>query len=737
MSVYIKENARFTVMCGGVIRMEYAENGEFEDRETLFAKRNALAESTVLDGDVFQISTEKVTLYYHGGEFSRETLYADINAGGMSLRWHFGDENKENLKGTLATLDGVNGFRPLPDGLLARDGWYVIDDSNSAVLEDGWAVNRSENHKIDIYLFAYGREYKTALKNLAEVSGKMAMPRKCFFGSWYSRWWDYSSEQFLEIIDGYDENGFPLDVLVMDMDWHIQDWRHKPGDPEYLYGYGHAGGNIGWTGYRWNHRLIPYPTEFISTVKQKGISVTLNDHPADGVRDTDEIYDSFMAELQEVGYEECVPPIEEHIKKKETENLCRNIKNFRFNAGNRDYMRAFFNATNKEIEERGADFRWLDWQQDYLYPEVNGVKGLTHLKWLNHLYYENSKRNGRRGLGFSRWGGFGDHKHPAYFSGDSVTSWETLAFEIQMTASAGNAGCFWWSHDIGGFEDPAPNGQAEVFARWVQFGAMSPALRVHMLGKVGLDRRPWTWPEPYASSMRKAYHLRSMLMPYIYSSAFISSRDSVPLLRPLYIDWNTEEAYNHPEAYMFGEGLYTAPITVAGNENGTAEVEIWLPDAIWYDYFSGKKYEGGTHKLSCSIDVFPLFAKAGYPIVMQEYTNRMTKSPLTTPEIHVYVGANGESEFYEDDGETENCGYRLTKISYTECEAGYEITVTPEGSGFAGEVQTRDLKIVLHGAMADKSDCATHETELVSKYNTVEITVRNVNAGDKLTVIAK
>ena len=696
--IFTKDKARFTVMTEGVIRMEYSESGTFVDGETLFAKRDAIWDAAVTDGDILKIETENVTLYYKGGEFSADTLWADIHVDGFETTWHFGDTNKENLGGTLHTLDGVDGFRDLPDGLLAKDGWYVIDDSATPFFKDGWIENRCECHKIDMYLFAYGRNYKGALSDLAAVSGKMEIPRKYFFGSWYSRWWAYTAEEFRAIVNDYDVNDFPLDILVMDMDWHFQDWGHEEGEPKYEFGYGHAGGNLGWTGYNWNTRLIPDPIGIIKEFGDKGIAVTLNDHPCDGIRDVDASYDRFMKKLAEGGYtEEVVPTIEEKVNDRERAYAKKGIKNFRFNAGSKAYMDAFFEASNSEMEDKGAAFRWLDWQQDYLYPNVHGMNNLTHLKWLNHLYYENSKRGGKRGMSFSRWGGFGDHKHPAYFSGDSTTNWETLEFEVQMTVSAGNVGCFWWSHDIGGFMDTVPGGQGEVYARWVQFGAFSPALRVHMCGLGDFDRRPWTWGE-YSPVMRDAYHLRSVLMPYTYSEAKNSSDLSVPLLRALYIDFpEDEEAYKHPGQYLFGEGLMVAPVCKPLGEDGTVESTVYFPEGVWYDWFSGKRYGTGIHTVKNNLNTFPLFVRAGYPVVTQPYTSRMTAAKLTDPTIIVYTGDSGVSTLYEDDGicDTDLGVCRVSGISYD--DDAKTLTITPYNVNYDDGVSARNITVALRG----------------------------------------
>ena len=717
--------------------MEYAENGAFVDDETLFAKRDFWWDAECENGDVLKIETEQITLYYKGGEFSSDALWADIHAGDFETVWHFGDKNEYNLGGTLHTLDGVAGFKPLPDGIISRDGWYVVDDSGTPVFRDGWLENRSDLHKADMYLFAYGSNYRQALNDLATVSGKFELPRKYFFGSWYSRWWPYTADEFIGLADEYDENDFPLDILVMDMDWHYQDWGHQEGEPQYQYGYGHAGANLGWTGYNWNRRLIPDPDKTIKELGDRGIAVTLNDHPADGVRDTDEVYDRFIAKLSESGYKECVPEITDKVNDREREHNKKGILNYRFNAGSKQYMEAFFDATRAEMEDRGAAFRWLDWQQDYLYPNVNGINNLTHLKWLNHLYYENSKKGGKRGMSFSRWGGFGDHKHPGYFSGDSVTNWETLEFEVQMTASAGNAGCFWWSHDIGGFLDPVEGGQPEVYARWVQFGAMSPALRVHMNGVEGFDRRPWTWGEPYCTVMREAFHLRSVLMPYIYSSAFESSLLSVPLLRPLYFEESkTEEAYNHPSSYMFGEGLFVAPVCKPCDENGVAVSEIWLPRGVWYDWFSGKRYEGGSHKVENDLHTFPLFVRAGYPIVTQLYTSRMATTPLSEPCVIIYAGDDGSTCLYEDDGvcEVDPFGdaspYRMTVISYCYDE-WHRISLIPSNMGYDDGISERSFTIELRGCdEVSEVVCESHKVSLKYEDGRATIVVENVSVNE-------
>ncbi len=762
----IKDNARFTVMTDGVIRMEYSANACFADEETFFALRKAKCNADITEcGDGVVIKTKKMTLTYKSGEFSSDSLFAEINTAGVNTVWHFGDENKENLGGTLTTVDEVEGgftkdgrlyarykidteyehAEPVPEGLLALDGWHVIDDSGKALFTEDWAKSRDDAHKYDLYLFAYGHDFKAALRDLAAVSGKMVMPRKYYMGAWYSRWRRYSAKEFLEIVDGYEQNDFPLDVLVVDTDWHYQDWADGEGYPKAKYGYGHAT-NLGWTGYSWDRFIFPDPQGFIDAVHSRGVAMTISDHPADGIRDHEDTYPEFMAELEMAGYTEEVPDVPKYISKTEKENYGRGVKNFRYNAGSKAYMDAYFKTTMDKLNDMGVDFWWLDWQQDYLYPEVHGIKGLTHLEWLNYLYYNHFRREGQRGQGFSRWAGWGDQKHPGAFSGDITTSWECLDFEIRMTVSSGNAGCFWWTHDIGGFLDKIGR-QSEIYSRWVQFGALSAALRTHSCGDVGgieTDRRPWFWPEPFRSAMRDTFKLRSRLMPYLYSMAYIGERDSIPMIRPLYLELpENANAYKYKDTYKFGDSVFVAPIHEAGTgDNYEVTRSFWLPDGQWYHWFTGKRFDSGEDSVTCDLDSFPLFVKAGDPVVTQPYSKRMTSAKVTSPIVKIYAGLgdlSGKGLLYEDDGQTEvevTGAFRLTDIYYDKVGNTHTVKFVPSGKGFDGAPETRDITVEIIDT--DELTCTSAGNLSYDKdTRTAVVTVSGVEADKEFTLTVK
>ncbi len=731
--ILIRGNARFTVISEGVIRMEYAEDGRFVDEKTLFAicHDNDGTPFSAEDADgVLTIRTARMVLSYAYDQaegFTPETLRAEIlENGALWDVWFAGKENKGNLGGTRSTLDGIPGSAPVKDGMLSRDGWYLVDDSARPILKDGWIADRDDAHRTDWYLFSYGRNYALALRQLSMVSGKMPMPRRSAFGSWYSRWHPYTADDFVSIVDEYDKHDFPLDILVMDMDWHWSKWRFvdKPDDPHKAKtGHGWGGGDLNWTGYSWCTDLIPDPDALLGEMKKRDVLVTLNDHPADGIRECEDCYDNFMTAL---GYDP------------------KAGINLPFSAGDKAYMTAFFEQGLQPIEDQGVDFWWLDWQQDSIYPTVSGMKNLLHLPWLNYLYYHNSRRGGKRGVSYSRWGGIGDHKHPLYFSGDIHATWDALRYEIWFTSTAANAGCFYWAHDTGGFcgeRDP------ELYVRWVQFSMTTAALRLHSTGDE-MDRRPWKWGERECNAIRDMFHLRSQLMPYIYSTAYQSYEQCRPLIRPLYYDYpNWEFAYACPEEYFFGDAFLCAPICAPGvGEDRHGERQVRLVGGEYYNFFTGEKAASDCLTERCPLETFPMYIKAGMPVPMQPYERRMTARVSETLIVKAYPSSTAcENHFrlFEDDGISERYMEGegvITDLCYRRDDEGtVTVSMTPQGKAYDGMPEQRTYRIELEATdeltLVSASHAAQISYDAAKKRNTVM--VEAVGAWDAVEIVVK
>ena len=672
-------NNRLTLITPTLLRLEYATDGKFVDAPTMFAANRSsllpMSELTVkeLGNNCFEIRTAALRIWFRndGYPFSTSNLKVYYTLDGKEKTFTNRFVLGKNLGGPVETLDRVTEAIPMNDGLLTRSGWYMIDDNRGDLLVNGWLQPRdTRTHLQDQYCFIYGNDYRAALASLGAVSGHVPMTRKYMHGVWYCRYWDYTADEFLGIIHDYDNNQFPLDNLVFDMGWHTNDATE---------GTGHNG-HLNWTGYTWNRKLIPNPAALIDSIHKLGVTVSLNDHPHDGIRPNEDIYPAYAKATG-------LQPGEKSL----------------FNLSDSTYMKNFFTFAHRPSEKMGVDFWWLDWQQNYLYPYVPGTHTTT-LSWINQLYYRDSEQSGLRGCNYSRWGGWGDHRHPLWFSGDAQANWPMLAFEVKLSAQSGNAGCYYWIHDTGGFRG---KNNPELTTRWTQFSTLSAALRVHSTKDASLDRRPWISGDLETRANRRMYHLRSELMPYVYSSVWQTHKTMVPLNRAMYIDYgNQPESYENEQEFTFGDIIMAAPITSPGKgADLVAAQKVWFPRGEnWFDFFNHQRYEGGqTLNIEKSLMEFPMYVKGGWVLPMQPYTRRPATTPLETLVMRVYpAGRTADNVYtlYEDDGITldyEKGASATTRLQYIEKGNRRMVVVHPAQGNYKGQVNKRAYRLQLAG----------------------------------------
>ena len=487
---------RVTVLTDGLVRVEWSDDGLFEDRATTFALRRDLPVPTfrVIDGpDALEIVTSRLHLRYDRRPFSPSGLRIRPLGIGRGLEeWKFGEA--EDLGGTARTLDGVKGRIPLESGIISRKGVGVVDDSASfAFTDDGW-VSPREGSTTDLYVFAYGHDYAAALRTFYAVSGSQPVLPRWALGNWWSRYHRYTSDSYLELLDRFESEGVRFSVAVLDMDWH----RVDSVPPEF-------GG--GWTGYSWEPDFFPDPDAFLAEVHRRGLKVTLNLHPADGVRAFEDAYPA-MAEA--LGRD---PELGERIA---------------FEIDDPAFLAAYLQTLHHPLEAQGVDFWWMDWQ----HGPHSRVTGIDPLWMLNHFHYLDAGRGGDHPLILSRYAGPGSHRYPIGFSGDVELSWDSLEFQPEFTATASNIGYGWWSHDIGGHMFGRRDD--ELTARWVQLGVYSPILRLHSTDNPFLAKEPWAFPAETRAALGEALRQRVRLVPYLHTMNHRAASAGVPLVLPIY-----------------------------------------------------------------------------------------------------------------------------------------------------------------------------------------------------------
>ena len=634
------EHWRIGLIAESLIRLEWSDSGEFEDRATLMAVDRAFLPSGAVDyttgerDGMLVVETPALRLTYDRKPFSKEGLTIVVKGVPDSQfnTWHYGDEPKGNLGGTARTLDEADGAIPLGQGVISRDGWAVLDDSASNVfvtadadgnLPDGVVayggigVAPRDHRETDIYFFGYGRRYREAVHDFQKLSGPAPLLPRYALGNWWSRYYRYSEEEYLDLMDRFKREGIPFTTSVIDMDWHLVD----DVDPKY---------GSGWTGYTWNPKLFPDPKRFLDGLHERGLRTTVNIHPRDGIRAFEKPYAKAAAT---VGVDaEAQEPVE-------------------FDLTNPKFVQAYFDM-HHDLEADGIDFWWIDWQQG----GVTRQPGLDPLWVLNHMHYCDSARDGRWPLTFSRFAGPGSQRYPVGFSGDTVITWKSLKFQPYFTSTASNIGYGWWSHDIGGhmfgYRDE------ELEARWYQLGAFSPINRLHSSCSPFSGKEPWNFHEPVRSAMVDVLRLRQALMPYLYTMNWRAAVDGDPIVEPMY--WanpNLGESYEVPDEFRFGTELVVAPVVDPMDKASMrGKADAWLPQGDWLDFFDGRRYvaaDPAGRRLAVwrTIDRIPVFAKAGGIVPMQsDPLSDMTVNPRAL-DVVVFPGADGSFAMREDSGE--------------------------------------------------------------------------------------
>ncbi|HEX7303448.1 TIM-barrel domain-containing protein [Lentzea sp.] len=581
------------------------------------------------------------------------------------------------LGGYRRSLDGYNGDNGDPrlyPGLLYRDGWFTLDDTPSALRDGTLRANKGAQPYQDGYVFGYGQNYKTALGDLATLTGGAKLLPRWAYGVWYSEYIDRTAADFRDrILPAFRQNGVPLDVLVIDTDFKAQNR---------------------WNGWQMDRNKFPDPQGFLDWAHGEGLHSTLNIHPSIQGNDPD------FAKAQATA------------KGKLVKTGTRDgVDNYSFDWGDPDQLRAYVELHGK----MPTDFWWLDWCCD---ASGSSKRGVTPDTWINEQYAKMGSFAFSRGFGSLQAGGYSgggalptgpwaEKRSTLHFTGDTSSTWGTLKGTIAYTSNEGvSTGMSNISHDIGGHNDTTglrgseqylDNGQLrwttkmpdDMYARWVQLGVFQPITRLHSNHS---DRLPWQYGAAANASATKFLNLRERLVPYLYSLAEQANRTGVPMVRPAYLEYpGSPEAYSTVDSqFLLGPDMLVAPITTPGD---TASTRVWFPPGQWTDYFTGQVYQGGTWAtVSAGLDTMPVFLRSGGVLV--ERTNNVANDAQNKAEeltVHVTAGAKGEFSLYEDGGRKLSARTRIV-------QDGDSVTIHPAKGWFPGKVSKRNWTVVVHNA---------------------------------------
>ncbi len=654
-NVVFWQDYRVTVLGEKLFRVEKSEIKRFRDAATLavwFRDMSPQRFTAEEIGESLVVSTPCVTLKI---KQKREDCRIIVDGEEKPV------DNSGNLMGTYRTLDWFDGDIDvyhgekiqLGYGVCSKTGVAVYDDSKSETLSVSGEIRKEYAYGSDEYVFAFGNDYRGAVKALYLICGGVPLVPRFSLGNWWSRYREYSDEEYLTVLHRFKEREIPLSVATVDMDWHYSEHLDeqkqitKSGKNTDFYG-----GASGWTGYSWNKELFPDYKEFLRLVKAEGLKITLNLHPADGVRWFEDMYEE-MAKA--VGKD------------------ASTGEKIAFDIFDPTFCNAYFSVLHKPYEKEGVDFWWIDWQQG----KKAGSLGIDPLWALNHYHYLDNAKNSCEPLILSRYAGVGSHRYPLGFSGDTTISWATLRYLPYFTATASNVGYGWWSHDIGGHHQGTHDG--EIFLRHAQFGVFSPINRYHCTATPTISKEPWTYKNGTGVLIEEQMKLRHKLIPFLYTCAYRANKNAEMAIEPLYYYHpNAVKAYEYGDEYYFGQSLIVAPVVSPEEKDGYARVKAWLPQGKFTDIFTGDVYEvknadGEEKTLLRTLESIPVLAKAGTVLPLSEEKGNGAPNPKQLT-VKIFSG-NGSFTMYEDGREEGKTGEFFTVFTARETPAEIGKTV--------------------------------------------------------------
>lgn len=642
---------RLSVLTDRLFRVERGETTDLPTQSIWYRNVSKPEFTSSDDGKKLIVKTAKLTFEYDYLKDKAAVVFPD---------WKRISKFGRTLPGTCRTLDMTNGRTKLGKSIVSRSGVAVLDDSDSLLLKEDEYLKRGKCS--DKYYFAYGSDYRAAVSDFLRIAGSVPLIPRFAFGNWWSRYHAYSDSEYLNLLERFRNEKLPFTVATIDMDWHWVDVKKRFGaDMVRLSNdspIARALGNIwspGWTGFSPNTDLFPDFNGFLKKLNDNNYAVTVNLHPAQGIRPYEDCYEAFCKYLNR------------DPEKKET---------IGFSLKNKKYTEAYFDIALRPYEKAGVRFWWIDWQQG----KRSDVEGLDPLWALNHLHILDMAEQGKRPLILSRYAEAGSHRYPLGFSGDTAMTFSTLKFQPYMTASATNIGYTWWSHDIGGHHMGYKSD--DLYIRWLQFGVFSPIMRLHSTAREFMGKEPWKYSESARSIADEYLRFRHRLIPYLYSMNYLTYRDCKALIEPMYYSFNVSEAYRVKNQYTFGNGLVVAPVTEKlCKKTLMAKTELWVPEERYTDIFTGRIYKQGKYTIYRDLKYIPVFAKPGTILPLYRNADDNSIDTLKPLDIKIYRG-NGKFELYLDEGD--GMGYKdgkfaIVNFDLTEAKGNMTLRLTTSG----------------------------------------------------------
>lgn len=527
-----------------------------------------------------------------------------------------------------------NGWAGSAYGIFYDNSYRTHFDMSSSDPEN--VIFKADGGDMDYYFF-YGPSMKKVVGRYTELTGRMPLPPKWALGNQQCRWSYANEQQVKDVVLRYEKEKIPLDAIHLDI--HYMD---------------------GYRNFTWDRQRFPDPVELTKWLSGKGVKVVgivdagvkyepggkydvYNEGAAKNFflkKSNSELYVGKVWPGESVFVDYTLPTASKWWGDLHARLLDTGV------AG-------IWNDMNEpaDFESRDGD-KWKDVVNfdEGRYSKHDKMRNLFALLECKATYEGLQRlRPQERPYVITRSGFAGIQRYATMWTGDSTSTWGSLALCVPMFANLGLSGESFVGADCGGFSGRA---DGELLTRWYQVAFLTPFFRNHHEAN-GYDQEPWRFGSKYEDVIRKYVQLRYQLMPYLYTVLADAHDTGVPWFRPLILEnQNDYNALNIEDEFLVGSALLCAPIV----KEGAVSRDVYLPEGSWYDFHTGEKFKGKQYiTVKAPIDTVPLFVKAGSILPMTpavEHLNQQAEKAPISYQVYPDSDGNASGELYEDDGKS-------------------------------------------------------------------------------------
>jgi alpha-D-xyloside xylohydrolase len=627
----------------------------------------------------------------------KEQFYPAVREGLYGLGQH--QNGVFNYRGTVLELAQANTDVTIPL-LLSTNGYGILWNTAAFSYFDNrfpseMRFTSNASHAIDYY-FIYGPEFDRIIHQYREMTGHAPLYGEWAYGFWQSEDRYKSQDELLQIAGEYRGAQVPLDNIVQDWFW----WVHQ-GDPEFRAdAYPDVPGTLQKLHDEHFHAMISVwamfdpKSENFQQMKSLGLTIPgTTDYDATNPAAGDYYWSHLVGRLFAQGWD-----------------------GFWLDSSEPEVAYLHGGESDAELYDRQ-----LHIGNGALYTNVFPLMhtGNIYTHWRDTT-------DKKRVFILTRSGFAGDQRYGATtWSGDVFSTWQAFARQVPAGLNFALSGMPYWTTDIAGYgppyardtRDPA---YQELYTRWYEFGAFCPIFRTH--GHRANEENELFSYGPVTPILVSYDKLRSRLLPYIYSQAWNVTSEDGTIMRPLVMDWRTDEkVWGIGDEFMFGPAILVSPVT----EEGVTKREVYLPSAKWYDFWTGKSISGKQRiDAQAPLERIPLYVKAGSIVPMGpeiEYAGEKPDAPI---EVRVYRGADGHFDLYEDAGDTYSYekGERAV-IPFDWNEAAQTLTIGARRGSYPGMVAQRRFNVVFVGESHGAGGEVTAQADRSMEYTGSAVTV--------------